>query len=138
MLNMVDSIENKTVIVNLLVFMFLISGVSKIFTFDTVVDGLKQKMLYDINSLFYQLIIVMVILLEIIAPIIIIYYSITGNNKTEAYYSAISLCIFTVLATLIYHFPDFSNYKRSLPFWANMSLLGGLFLLAKNIKNNQL
>jgi uncharacterized membrane protein YphA (DoxX/SURF4 family) len=138
MLNIVDSIENKTVIVSLLVFMFLISGVSKLFTFDTVVNGLKQKMLYDISSLFYQLIIVMVILLEIIAPIIIIYYSITGNNKNEAYYSAISLCIFTVIATLIYHFPDFSNYKRSLPFWANMSLLGGLFLLAKNINNNQI
>lgn len=138
MLNIIDSIENKTVIVSLLVFMFLISGISKIFTFDTVVDGLKQKIIYDMSSLFCKLIIVMVILLEIIAPIIIIYYSITGNNKTEAYYSVISLCIFTILATLVYHFPDFSSYKRSLPFWANMSLLGGLFLLAKNIKNNHL
>jgi uncharacterized membrane protein YphA (DoxX/SURF4 family) len=138
MLNIINNIENKTVIVSLLVLMFLVSGISKIFTFDTVVDNLKQKMLYNIASEFYKLVILIVILLEIIAPIIIIYYTMTGNNKREAYYSVIGLCIFTILATLIYHFPDINNYKKSLPFWANMSLLGGLFLLAKNINNNMI
>jgi uncharacterized membrane protein YphA (DoxX/SURF4 family) len=138
MLNIINNIENKTVIVSLLVLMFVVSGISKIFTFDTVVENLKQKMLYNIASEFYKLVIVMVILVEIIAPIVIIYYSITGNNKREAYYSVISLCIFTVLATLIYHLPDIKNYKKSIAFWANMSLLGGLFLLAKTIKNNSI
>lgn len=75
----------------------------------------------------------MVILLEIVAPVIVVYSIATKRYKKWAYYSVIALIVFTILATLLYHFPDFSNYKRSLGFWANMSLLGGL-LLAKNIK----
>lgn len=134
-MNKIDNIiENKVFIVVLLVIMFLISGINKIFNFGGTVESLRQKVNYDMSNYIYNLIIVVVILVEIIAPIIIIYYFVTRTYKMVAYYSVIALVVFTILATLLYHFPDFSNYKRSLAFWANISLLGGLLLLAKVIK----
>lgn len=126
-------IENEIFIVVLLVIMFIISGINKVFNFNGTGIGLKEKLNYNIPDYIYNLIIVIVILLEIIAPLIVIYYITTKKYREWAYYSVIALVIFTILATLLYHFPDFSNYKRSLAFWANVSLLGGLLLLAKNI-----
>ena len=127
-------IEREVFIIVLLVIMFLISGINKMYNFSDTVMGLKQKINYDMSNEIYNLIIVIVILIEIIAPVIIIYYGVTKTYKMTAYYSVITLVIFTILATVLYHFPDFSNYKRSLGFWANISLLGGLLLLAKVIK----
>ena len=132
----INAIENPMVSFTLLVLMFLVSGINKIYTFDGVVEGLKQKIQYDLPIVFYNIVIVMVILLEIIAPIIIINYGLTGNYKQEAYYSAIGLVLFTILATIIYHFPSCSNYTKCIPLWANISLIGGLLLLAKNIRVN--
>lgn len=126
-------IENDIFIVVLLVIMFFISGINKLFNFNGAVTGLKDKLNYNIPDYIYNLIIVIVILLEIIAPVIVVYYIATKQYKKWAYYSVIALVIFTILATLLYHFPDFSNYKRSLAFWSNISLLGGLLLLAKVI-----
>ncbi|NDE91588.1 MAG: DoxX family protein, partial [Alphaproteobacteria bacterium] len=59
-----------------------------------------------------------------------------GQYKNEAYLSSIVLIVFTILATLLYHFPDFTNYKKSIPFWANISLIGGLLLIVKIIEQN--
>jgi len=138
-----NTIEHTSFIYTLLVIMFLISGINKISTFNTTVDSLKQKIqsIFNwqetISSNIYYAIIIMIILLEIIAPIIIINYAITNQYKKEAYYSAIALVGFTIIATLVYHFPDFSNYKKSLAFWANISLIGGLLLLAKTIRKNE-
>lgn len=130
-------IDNQGVITTLLVLMFLLSGINKIYTFGDTVNSLKQKVQYNFSDELYKLAILIVIALEIIAPIIVIYYSITGKRRTEAYYSVIGLIAFTIIATIIYHFPDFSNYKKSIPFWANISLLGGLLLLLKTtIKEN--
>lgn len=126
-------IENDILIVVLLVIMFFISGINKLFNFNGVVTGLKDKLNYNIPDYIYNLIIVIVILLEIIAPVLIVYYIATKKYRKLAYYSVISLVIFTILATFFYHFPDFSNYKKSLAFWSNISLLGGLLLLAKVI-----
>lgn len=130
-------IDNQGVITTLLVLMFLLSGINKIYTFGDTVNSLKQKVQYNFSDELYKLAILIVIALEIIAPIIVIYYSITGKRRTEAYYSVIGLIAFTIIATIIYHFPDFLNYKKSIPFWANISLLGGLLLLLKTtIKEN--
>lgn len=134
MINIIDKLIDKSekLAIILLVLMFLLSGINKIFLVNETVSSLQGKLPY---LGFHNLIIVAVILLEIILSIIIIYYAISGNNKREAYYSVIGLIIFTLLATFIYHPPDFTNYKRSIPFWANISLLGGLLLLTKIIKN---
>jgi len=134
-MDITDTLENKLIISTLLVIMFLLSGINKLSGFSSVVESLKQKLQYDMSDNLYNLAIVIVILVEVLAPLIIIYYALTGNYKKEAYYSVIALIIFTILATLVYHFPDLNSYKKSIPFWANISLLGGLLLLAKMIKN---
>jgi uncharacterized membrane protein YphA (DoxX/SURF4 family) len=134
MTDITDIIENKSLIATLLVVMFLLSGVNKFSGFNSVVESLKQKLQFDMSNELYNLAIVIVILIEIIAPLVIVYYTFTGNYKEQAYYSVVALIVFTILATFIYHFPDFSNYKKSIPFWANISLLGGLLLLAKMVK----
>jgi uncharacterized membrane protein YphA (DoxX/SURF4 family) len=133
---MTNIVENNGIITILLTAMFIISGLNKFYTFDETVNSLQQKLQYNINLDFYKFVIFIVILLEIMAPLIIINYAFTGKYKKEAYYSTIALIIFTILATLIYHFPNFTNYKKSLGFWANMSLLGGLLLLLKTINLN--
>ena len=121
------------VIIPMIVIMFILSGVNKIFTFEATVDSLKKR-LQSMPEWFYNIAIIIVILIEIIAPMIIINYIIYGQYKNEAYLSSIVLIVFTILATLLYHFPDFTNYKKSIPFWANISLIGGLLLIAKIIE----
>ena len=132
--NIIKTLENPILISTLLVIMFLISGINKIFNFELEVNNLIKKLEYSFPIEFYKIIILLVIILEILASIMIIYYFVTKNNQREAYYSTIALIIFTILATLVYHLPDFNNYKRSIPFWANISLISGLLLLAKYIK----
>jgi uncharacterized membrane protein YphA (DoxX/SURF4 family) len=127
---LVELIENPIFISVFLLSMFFVSGINKIFSFQETVDSLTNKVPF--STLVNTLALVLVILLEIIAPLLVIYYFITGNYKKYAYYSVISLCIFTILATILYHPPKFL-YKKSLGFWANMTLVGGLLLLAKCI-----
>lgn len=138
MLEIFDKVENLTLISLLVVVMFLLSGVNKIMNFNATAENLKSKVNFDLSNNIYSLAIIAVIILEIIAPIIIVYYVASKNEqyKKHAYYSVLSLVIFTVLATAIYHPPNFSNYMKSIPFWANVSLIGGLLLLGKTIKNN--
>lgn len=131
---MLDKLQNNTLIFSLIVAMFAISGISKTYTFDSTTDSIKEKIAYNISSRVYQVITLCVIILEIAAPAIIVYHSYTGQYKQYAYYSALALAVFTVLATFLYHPPDFSNYKKSIPFWANISVTGALLLLAKHIK----
>jgi uncharacterized membrane protein YphA (DoxX/SURF4 family) len=123
------------VIIPMILIMFILSGINKILTFEATVDSLKTRLQY-MPEWFYNIAIIIVILLEIIAPIIIINYIINSQYKNEAYLSTIILIGFTILATLLYHFPDFTSYKKSIPFWANVSLIGGLLLITKIIEKN--
>lgn len=124
-------LENQVLSSFLLLIMFFISGLNKVFTLDKTVENLQNKL--NIEKTLATFGIYIVILLEIIAPIFIIYYIITKNNKDYAKYSILSLIIFTIVVTFIYHSPDFSNYYKSVAFWANISLIGGLLLLHKTL-----
>jgi uncharacterized membrane protein YphA (DoxX/SURF4 family) len=129
-------IENLTIISFFVVLMFFLSGLNKIFTFELSVGSLKNKLSWNLDNNFYNLAIIAVILIEIFAPVIIVYYAQTKNiNKKYAYVSVLSLIGFTVLATIIYHPPNFSNYMKSIPFLSNITTIGGLLLLAKTINN---
>lgn len=116
---------------SLLLTMFFISGLHKVFTLDKTVNNLQSKINIQMNLA--KIGIYIVILLEIIAPILIIYNIITKKYRDYAKYSVWSLIIFTIIVTFIYHPPDFSNYYKSVAFWANISLIGGLLLLQKTI-----
>jgi uncharacterized membrane protein YphA (DoxX/SURF4 family) len=45
-----------------------------------------------------------------------------------AYYSSVGLAVFTVLATLIYHFPPFGSEYYA--FMKNLTATGGLMVLS--------
>ena len=107
--------------------LFFISGFRKIKDFMKVVKGFMNKT--SIPLLLAKIIISGVILLEIVAPLIISLYSYNANPKLYIYtkLSLLGLIVFTILATLLYHFPPFgSNYYS---FMSNLSTLGGLLLL---------
>ena len=80
-------------------------------------------------TLFIILIIFLVIVLEILGPIIIIYNSQTYNLSQLSYYSSISLAIFTILATYLYHNP-IKQKGQFYYFMKNVSIIGGLLILS--------
>ena len=107
--------------------LFFLSGFHKITDFTQVVKGFMNKT--SIPLILSKIIIGGVILLEIVAPFIISLYSYNHNPMLHAYtkISLLGLIVFTILATLIYHFPPVgSNYYV---FMSNLSTLGGLLLL---------
>jgi uncharacterized membrane protein YphA (DoxX/SURF4 family) len=129
--------EDLTLISFFLVIMFFLSGLNKIFNFDSTVENFRNKLNWNIDNNLYILAIIIVILIECIAPVAITYYIKTKKiDKIYAYLSVVSLIGFTILATIIYHPPDFSNYMKSIPFLSNITTIGGLLLLAKTINNN--
>ena len=72
----------------------------------------------------------MVVALEIVAPIMILYSIQTHELSEIACLSSIGLAVFTVLATLIYHFPPKgANYYA---FMKNLTATGALLLLSSH------
>ena len=119
-----DLILIATIYITLL---FFVSGFHKIKDFMNVVKGFMSKTSIPLSLA--KIIIIGAILLEIAAPLIIALYSYNANPKLYIYakLSILGLIIFTILATLIYHFPPIgSNYYS---FMSNLSTLGGLLLL---------
>lgn len=115
---------------SLLLLMFFMSGLHKVKTLSKTIENVMGKV--GVSENIARLGVYIVILIEILAPVIIIYYLITKKGSNEwKQYSVISvwvLIVFTVLVTLIYHQPSM-DYYRSIPFWNNVSLIGGLLLL---------
>ena len=111
--------------------MFFVSGVDKMFHFDKVVVGLQKRLnnIEQLPLLLFRSLIVAAILIEIVCPMIIFYSSLKRNKQNDklGFYSSIMLIIFTVLATLFYHFPPTTSAKYY-PFMSNLSLVGGLSL----------
>lgn len=118
----------------LLVILFFLSGFDKINNVSKLADGLKNKVNLNINIDLYKLAIIIVILLEIFAPIIIMYSVGYKKYYKYSYYSTIGLILFTILATFLYHFP--ATGKNYYSFMNHVALVGGLMLLAEKFKNN--
>jgi uncharacterized membrane protein YphA (DoxX/SURF4 family) len=129
-----------TIAATLLLAMFLLSGINKVSSYESSVENLNKKLLQFIPKnvdvkIISNIGIVIVILLEILAPILIIYYILSKNKDYKQYskYAIWGLIIFTIVVTILYHPPILFNYYKSIPFWANVSLLGGLILLLNRI-----
>ena len=115
---------------SLILLMYFFAGISKFNNFFTVVNGFKQMFYFKtLPNIFYKLSILLVVLLEIFAPLIILFSLLTNKYKLYAYYSSISLSIFTILATLIYHFPPYGSQYYA--FIKNLAATGGLLLLSE-------
>ena len=114
----------------LITLMFFLSGIEKIYTFSKTTMDFSNKI--NIPLTLSKLVISGVILLEIIAPIIIISYTFTGLfNLLPLFKTAlISLIVFTIVATLMYHNP-FKSSKNYYEFITHLSIIGGLFALYK-------
>ena len=114
----------------LITLMFFLSGIEKIYTISKTTMDFSNKI--NIPLTLSKLVISGVILLEIIAPIIIISYTFTGLfNLLPLFKPAlISLIVFTIVATLMYHNP-FKSSKNYYEFITHLSIIGGLFALYK-------
>lgn len=85
--------------------------------------GLQERFIKALPMIFYKMIIVCVIILEFIAPLIIIYSTINERYKDYGKYATLALIIFTIMATVLYHKP-FSG-----SFYSHLSIIGGLIAL---------
>jgi uncharacterized membrane protein YphA (DoxX/SURF4 family) len=113
----------------MIVLMYFLAGINKARNFSGTVSGFKNMFfLKKLPNIFYQIAIIMVIILEIVAPIIILYSLQTNMYNDLAYYSSVGLAIFTVLATLIYHFPPVGGEYYA--FMKNLTATGSLMLLS--------
>ena len=70
--------------------------------------------------------IIIAIIIQHLAPILI-NVGLIKKNKRLVFYSTLSLIVFTVLATLLYHFPP-TGYQYY-PFMSNLTTIGGLMLI---------
>ena len=108
--------------------MFLISGIYKLF--DPLI-GMKKlaKCPFVVikNEKLLMLIVILAGLWELVASV-----GVYIGNKKQKIMSVYALAVFTILATLLCHFPPtgFTYY----PFISNVTTLGGLLCLAKLIE----
>ena len=113
-----------SVIASLLVSQFFIGGINKVRGFNKTVLGLQKRFNPSLPVWFYQLAIVHVILLELLAPIAVVMATMRKLKKEYAVLSLVLLAAFTVWATYLYHFPPFG--MTFYPFISNLSAVGGL------------
>lgn len=119
----------------LLLIMYFLSGISKYRHFSSTVSSYKQKVevfklfgKIKLPMLFFNLSIIVVILLEIIMPVIVMYSLYFGTLNKEAFYLTLALAIFNILATILYHYPPVGSEYYA--FMKNVSSLGGILLLS--------
>ncbi len=113
-----------------LVIIYILAGFNKIFNFHQNVNGLQSRFLFrSLPSYFSTIGIFTAIIIEILAPIVILfslfYFSNTLKMFTQT--SIYSLILFTLLASFLYHPPTDANEK--IPFLKNMGLVGGFILM---------
>lgn len=111
----------------LITLMFFTSGIEKIYTFTKTSLSFSKKI--NIPLTLSKLVISVVILLEIIAPLIITGYT-SGLLKLLPLFktAVMSLILFTILATIMYHNP-FESSKNYYTFLSHLSVVGGLLAL---------
>ena len=113
----------------MILLMYFLAGINKANNFSSTVKGFQDMFfLQKLPRIFYDLTILVVVILEIFAPIIIMFSLYTNTHTDCAYYSSVGLAVFTVLATLIYHFP--TNKGQHSAFMKNLTAIGSLMLLS--------
>lgn len=118
---------------------FFLAGFNKIMNFNGTAKSIQGKIPVKLLPFsIYQLITIFVILLEIVAPLVIVYSTMVQDNdmKDYAQWSSLALAGFTILATLLYHFPPVGN--QYFKFMSNLALTGALLLLAHLFYNRMI
>ena len=113
----------------LLTVMYLSSGLEKFTKLGEVAEGLRKRTFGGPLWLFVAVLAVSCSLLVLTSGVIM-YASIARKLRKWAQASALYLVAFTVLATLIYHWPP--TGKTYYPFISNVTACGGLLLLSQS------
>ena len=96
---------NDTVILGSLMLlcttMFFLSGIDKIINFQSNVTRTVDKV--GISNVLANIGIIIAIIIEITAPLLLMYWVFTGKNKGVSIGAALSLAIFTAIATFMFY-----------------------------------
>lgn len=109
--------------------MFIYSGVNKIMNFDKKSTTLMKKI--NCSEAVAKIGIVCVILLEILASLYLIFYTIFRKPDQKGFFynfaiaMIIAFLIFMVVVTIIYHPPG----KKIIPFMSNLTTFAGFLLI---------
>lgn len=117
--------------------MFFTSGLDKIMNYTKVVNGLEKRLNKTIP--YTSILIMCAIVIEIMCPLVIFFciWKRSKQNDRKGMYASIILMMFTVMATLFYHFPPTTSAKYY-PFMSNLALIGGLGLMTLVFNGNVL
>lgn len=113
------NLTTKFVAKILLASIFVITGIKSLFNFQGFVNMVKSK-----NIPMATIVATLVLALKIIAGLIIAF----SNNQQIVRISAISLIVFTLMATYLFH-NAYLNPGELTNMLKNLSLVGGLMLL---------
>ena len=111
----------------LITLLFTLSGLKKIQDINGTAKFLQDKVKINIDFNLYKLAIIGVIILQIFGPLLILYHFYTKSYKKYAMVSVNLLILFTIVATIIFHFPPIG--KEYYSFMSNLSTIGGLMLV---------
>ena len=107
--------------------LYILSGIKKLFSFNSTVNALKSKFPINMPMIFYKLAIVGVIILLTIGSLFLNYSIFTEKYKKESSYVIILFIAFTIAATLLFHLP--TDQAQQIQFLKNLSIIGGFILL---------
>lgn len=107
---------------------YIKAGFNKINDFKSTVNGFKDMFpIKNLPNIFYNTAIIIVIVLEILAPTILILSNFIPGLIHAGRISIYALLIFTILATLLYHS---KQGIMKLLFDKNLAIIGGLMAMS--------
>lgn len=107
-----------------LILMFIVSGLTKIFSLGKSESKRLSKKLFNLNINYSELLVFLAGCYEIVSCICIL-YGIWFNKKLFLNFGSLLLILFTIVVTLIFY----TNPFKYLPFLSNLTTLSALFLL---------
>ena len=117
----------SVLLMNLLFFM---SAIHKINNFSSTVKSLQAVFwVKNLPVQFFQLSIIGVIILLITAPMVMVYSVFNKSFRNYAKLCCYALIVFTILATLLYHFP--TDPSERINFMKNAGIIGGFLALSE-------
>jgi uncharacterized membrane protein YphA (DoxX/SURF4 family) len=106
------------------------SAIHKINNFSSTVKSLQAVFwIKNLPVQFFQLSIIGVIILLITAPIVMVYSVFNKSFINYAKLCCYALIVFTILATLLYHFP--TDPSERINFMKNTGIIGGFLALSE-------
>jgi drug/metabolite transporter superfamily protein YnfA len=110
--------------------MFPLSGIDKIVKWPMASKRL-QKHISWISSGVSDVLVTCAVILQLIAPVLIMYTIISGKSKLIGILAALSLAVFTILATIVFYIPATGNKYYAL--LGNLTTLGCMLLISYEI-----